>query len=128
MIAVAHKGSRDRKSAENSIDELAGLAQSAGAAVVGKIIQQLDTPTREHYIGSGKIQELLALKETTDYSVVILDDELTPFQQQNLEEALDVKIIDRAALILDIFARRARTRSTPTWTSASSSLKEVTTP
>ncbi len=63
-----------------------------------------------HYLGKGKLEELLALKEETDYDLVILDDELTPLQQQNLEEFLGVKIIDRVALILDIFARRARTR------------------
>ena len=77
--------------------------------MVGKIIQQLPAPSHDYYIGRGKIQELLALKSTTDYNVLILDDELTPNQQQNLEEELEVKVIDRAALILDIFARRART-------------------
>ena len=59
--------------------------------------------------GKGKLEELLALKSSLDYSVLIIDDELSPLQQQNLEEALEVKVIDRAALILDIFARRART-------------------
>jgi len=60
-------------------------------------------------VGRGKLQELIALKDTADYSVLILDDELSPNQQRNLEEALQVKVIDRAALILDIFARRACT-------------------
>jgi GTP-binding protein HflX len=60
-------------------------------------------------VGRGKIQDLLAIKEKDPYSVIILDDELTPNQQRNLEEVLEVKVIDRAALILDIFARRART-------------------
>jgi len=106
---VAHKGSRGRQSATNSIEELAQLAESAGAEVVGKIIQQLPAPSHDSYVGKGKIQELVALKSTNDYSVIILDDELTPNQQQNLEEALEVKVIDRAALILDIFSKRART-------------------
>ena len=106
---MAHKGSRGRQSATNSIEELAQLAESAGAEVVGKIIQQLPAPSHDSYVGRGKLQELVALKSTNDYSVIILDDELTPNQQQNLEEALEVKVIDRAALILDIFSKRART-------------------
>jgi GTP-binding protein HflX len=106
---VADKGSRGKSSARNSLEELALLADTAGVAVVGKIIQQLPAPTHDFYVGRGKIGELLALKETTPYSVAIFDDELTPNQQQNLEEALGIKIIDRVALILDIFAKRART-------------------
>jgi GTP-binding protein HflX len=78
--------------------------------VVGRAIQQLPAPSHDYYVGRGKIEELKALKETIGYNVVILDDELTPVQQRNLEDALDVKVIDRVALILDIFARRARTR------------------
>ena len=85
------------------------MAESAGARVVGKIVQQLPAPSHDSYVGKGKLQELVALKSTTDYTVIILDDELTPVQQQNLEEALEVKIIDRVALILDIFSKRART-------------------
>ncbi|MCK4274681.1 MAG: GTPase HflX, partial [Dehalococcoidales bacterium] len=101
--------SRGRQSAENSIEELAQLAGAAGAEVVGRIVQQLTVPSHEFYVGKGKLEELLALKDSSDFSVLILDDELTPNQQRNLEEALNVKVIDRAALILDIFARRART-------------------
>jgi len=66
-------------------------------------------PSKTHYIGKGKLEELLALKNSVSYNVIILDDELSPLQQRNLEEALKVKVIDRAALILDIFAGRART-------------------
>ena len=109
LLAVSHKGSRDKESTMNSLEELAQLADTAGAVVVGKIIQQLPTPTHDYYIGKGKIQDLLALKSTNPYTVLILDDELTPNQQKNLEDALEVKVIDRVALILDIFARRART-------------------
>jgi GTP-binding protein HflX len=76
---------------------------------VGKIVQQLPAPSHDLYVGSGKVQELLALKESLGYNVLILDDELTPKQQENLEEELDIKVIDRVALILDIFAKRART-------------------
>jgi GTP-binding protein HflX len=109
LLAVVHKGSRGKQSVRDSLEELAQLADTAGAVSVGKVIQQLPTPTRDYYIGRGKIEELLALKSTNPYTVVILDDELTPNQQRNLEQALEVKVIDRAALILDIFARRART-------------------
>jgi len=109
LIAVSQKGSRERQAAENSLEELGLLAESAGAKVVGKIVQQLPAPSHDSYVGKGKLEELAALKGTKDYNVIILDDELTPNQQQNLEEALDVKIIDRVALILDIFSKRART-------------------
>lgn len=77
--------------------------------MVGKIVQQLPAPSHDFYVGKGKLEELLALKDSSDSNVLIFDDELTPNQQRNLEEALKVKVIDRAALILDIFARRART-------------------
>jgi len=77
--------------------------------VVGRLTQQLPRPSKTHYIGKGKLEELIALKSNTSYDVAIFDDELTPLQQRNLEEALKVKVIDRAALILDVFSRRART-------------------
>ena len=96
-------------SVEDSLDELAQLAKSAGAVVVGKLVQKLDVPNKTQYIGKGKLEELLNLKGTLQFNVAIFDDELTPMQQENLENALKVKIIDRAALILDIFARRANT-------------------
>ena len=77
--------------------------------MVGRLTQQLPRPSKTHYIGKGKLEELIALKSNTSYDVAIFDDELTPLQQRNLEEALKVKVIDRAALILDVFSRRART-------------------
>ena len=92
------------------MNELAQLTTTAGADVVGKLIQRLPRASKTHYIGRGKLAELISLRESTDYSVVIFDDELSPLQQRNLEDALDVKVIDRAALILDIFAKRAHTR------------------
>jgi len=110
LVAVASKGNVDRWSAEDSIDELAQLAGTAGAEVVGKLIQRLPRPSKAYYLGRGKLAELVALKDSTRYNVAIFDDELSPLQQRNLEEALQVKVIDRVALILDIFARRARTR------------------
>ena len=109
MVAVAGKGGADRWPVESSIKELAQLAETAGADVVGSLIQRLYVPSKIHYIGKGKLDELLSLKGSLNYDVVIFDDELSPLQQRNLEEALRVKVIDRAALILDIFARRAQT-------------------
>jgi len=92
------------------MDELAQLAGTAGTDVVGRLIQRLPTPSKTHYLGKGKLDELLSLKKSANYDVAIFDDELSPLQQRNLEEVLQVKVIDRAALILDIFAKRARTR------------------
>lgn len=109
-MAVGTKGSADRWSTEDSLDELAQLAGTAGAEVVGKLVQRLPRSSKTHYLGRGKLEELIALKASTGYSVVIFDDELSPLQQRNLEGALEVKVIDRVALILDIFSRRARTR------------------
>lgn len=77
--------------------------------MVGRITQRLAVPSKTHYLGKGKIDELLSLKDSLNCEVVIFDDELTPLQQRNLETTLQAKVIDRAALILDIFARRART-------------------
>lgn len=110
LVEVATRRSADRMSAEDSLEELAQLAGTAGAEVVGKLIQRLPVPQKAHYLGEGKLGELLALKDSTNYNVVIFDDELSPLQQRNLEDFLQVKIIDRVALILDIFARRAHTR------------------
>ncbi len=110
LVAVSRGSSGGRSAAENSLNELSQLAGTAGAKVVGRIVQRLPVPTKTYYIGEGKLAELQALKESTGYNVVMFDDELSPLQQRNLEDALDVKVIDRVALILDIFARRAQTR------------------
>ena len=96
-------------SLEDALEELGQLARTAGAQVVGSMKQHLER-TKHTYLGKGKLEELRDLRNT--YDTVVLDDELTPTQQQNLEDALGdgVKVIDRSALILDIFARRAVTR------------------
>ncbi len=107
--AVESTKGRNSWTTEDSLAELAALAYAAGADVVGRLVQKLPTPSRSHYFGKGKLVELLALKDQLNYDTVIIDDELTPGQQQNLEEYLQTKVIDRVALILDIFARRART-------------------
>lgn len=109
MVGVEVKGARNTWSVEDSLEELALLADTAGAEVVGALIQRLQKPTPTYYLGKGKVGELAELKEKLRYDVVLFDDELSPTQQRNLEDALEVKIIDRTALILDIFARRAQT-------------------
>jgi GTP-binding protein HflX len=96
--------------AEDSLEELASLARTAGAEVVGAEWQQRRHPDPDTYIGAGKAQELLAAKVETGFGVLIADDELSPTQQRGLEEILGVKVIDRSRLILDIFALHARTR------------------
>jgi GTP-binding protein HflX len=108
-VAVAAGKPSDGWSVEDSLGELAQLASTAGAEVVGSLIQHLHAPSKTHYLGKGKLEELSAKRESADYNVVIFDDELTPLQQRNLEDTLKVKVIDRVALILDIFARHART-------------------
>ena len=110
LVAVASKMRSDIVSPEDSMDELARLTISAGAEVVGRVIQSLPVPTKPYYLGKGKLNELITLRESTGCNVVIFDDELSPLQQRNLEDALKVKVLDRAALILDVFGRRARSR------------------
>jgi GTP-binding protein HflX len=95
---------------EESIDELATLARSAGAEVVDRLIQRRDRPDAATLIGSGKVSELDTVARAAGADLVIFDNELSPTQQRNLERALDVRLIDRTQLILDIFASRARTR------------------
>ncbi|MBO2521904.1 MAG: GTPase HflX [Clostridia bacterium] len=95
---------------EESLDELQRLAESAGAVVVGRLIQSLKRPDPATYLGSGKVEELKALAEERSADLVIFDDELSPAQSRNLERALEVKVVDRTQLILDIFAQRARTK------------------
>ena len=108
-MGVSIRGRGEPWTLEDSVDELGLLARSAGAEVVGAMTQQLPRPSPT-YLGRGKLQELKDLKSSVPYDVVIVDDELSPSQQRALEESLNVKIIDRTALILDVFARNARTR------------------
>jgi len=109
LVGVEVKGQHNTWAVEDSLEELSLLARTAGAKVVGSMVQRLQRPTPAYYLGKGKLEELNALKDELGYDLVIFDDELSPTQQKNLEDALGVKIIDRTALILDIFASRART-------------------
>lgn len=110
MVGAQLKGERNLWSLEDSLDELAELARTAGLDVVGRAYQQLDSINPATYIGSGKVEEIRALRAALDYDVVIFDDELSPGQLRNLEEAFDVKVLDRTSLILDVFAQHAQTR------------------
>ncbi len=96
--------------AEESLDELAELARTAGAEVVGRTTQKMEHPHVATYVGKGKVDEVIEARKQLGANVVVFDDELSPSQQRNLEKALGVKVIDRTALILDIFATRAQTR------------------
>jgi GTPase len=96
--------------AEESLDELAQLAETAGADVTGSAIQHIERPNPTSYVGKGKLEEIVSERDELGYDTLILDDELSPAQQRHLEAATGIKVIDRTALILDIFARRAQTR------------------
>jgi GTP-binding protein HflX len=96
--------------AEDDLDELAALADSAGAEPVGRVVQSRSEPDPQYWIGKGKVEELHRLLQATGAGLVILDEELTPGHLRSLEARLKVKVIDRTALILDIFALHARSR------------------
>ena len=93
---------------ESSLAELKDLSKTAGAQVVGSLIQKRDTPDKATYVGKGKIDELKAFIEMTDADAVICDDELSPAQIKNLEKELKVKVMSRTLIILDIFASHAQ--------------------
>jgi GTP-binding protein HflX len=97
-------------SAQESIAELRELASSAGAEVVGEFIQSREKPDPATLIGRGKLQEIAGAAASAQADLVIFDHELSPSQQRNVEDELNVRVIDRTQLILDIFARHARTR------------------
>lgn len=93
----------------DSLEELAQLAETAGAVVVDRMWQKRDRPDAALFVGRGKVQEIAAARQEKGANLIIFDDELSPAQQRNLEQNLGTKVLDRTALILDIFAQRART-------------------
>src|SRR5688572_20477450 len=99
--------SRSQVMAEH-LDELAELVDTAGGVVVGQLTQQIDRPNPATYLGKGKIEELSTKISETGASLIVFDDELTPAQGKNIEDATGTRVMDRAELILDIFATRAR--------------------
>ena len=107
LVAVDTYG--DTWDVQDSLEELARLAETVDVEVIGSITQKLSHPIAGTYVGKGKLEEIKNEREPLGYDLVLFDDELTPSQQRNLEKALDVKIIDRTALILDVFAKRAQT-------------------
>ena len=107
VILVAVDDGTNEFDAESCLDELEDLANTADAVVVGRMIQKLGAINRATYLGSGKIDELKAFAEMKDATGVICDDELSPVQIRNLENALNLKVMSRTLVILDIFAKRA---------------------
>jgi GTPase len=109
LVGLEHNGV-SRWDLQDSLEELRELAATAGAKVVDTVTQKLEHPTAPYYIGKGKAEEVAALCTETGAGSIIFDDELSPAQGRNLEEVTSKKILDRTQLILDIFARRARSR------------------
>jgi GTP-binding protein HflX len=108
LIGIISKG-QDEKEVEEFLDELAFLAETAGAETVKRFTQKVDVPNPRTFVGSGKIEELAHYITDNKIDIAVFDDELTPSQLRNIEKALNCRILDRTNLILDIFARRALT-------------------
>ena len=108
MLAALQRPKQRRAEVEESLEELAGLTAAAGATVGQRVIQERQAATPSLYFGSGKVEEMAETARATGANLLISDDPLSPIQERNLSEALGVKVIDRTALILDIFAQRAR--------------------
>jgi len=109
MLAALRRPKQRRAEVEDSLEELAGLTAAAGATVAQRVIQERQAATPSLYFGSGKVEEMAETARTTGANLFISDDPLSPIQERNLSEALGLKVVDRTALILDIFAQRART-------------------
>jgi GTP-binding protein HflX len=110
LLVGTGTGTRSLDEAEASLDELALLADTAGADPVESVLQRRSVPDPATYIGAGKADELRGLADALDIDVVVFDDELTPAQQRNLEKKFGRDVVDRVALILDIFAQHARSQ------------------
>lgn len=108
LVSVVSKNQKEEQ-AEEFLDELAFLADTAGAIVQKKFFQKLEHPDSRTYVGSGKLNEIASFIKTNNTSIIIFDDELSPSQLRNIEKVVEIKVLDRTNLILDIFARRART-------------------
>jgi GTP-binding protein HflX len=103
-------GARRRRRTEESLEELGLLARSAGASVVGSVVQERSRRDSATLVGRGKVEEVAELSEQLDANLLVFDEELSPAQQRNIEGVVGIKTLDRTQLILDIFAHRARTR------------------
>ncbi len=105
LVGLEQKGTWE---IADSLQELSQLTETAGAQIVGMVWQKREQPDAALFIGRGKVQEINLIRQEKNANVIIFDNELSPAQQRNLERAIGIKIVDRTALILDIFARRAR--------------------
>jgi len=109
LVGLVSGGAR-RIDAEHSLEELAGLAEAAGAQIALRVLQERPKPDSATFLGSGKVDMLARAVAEAEVAVVIFDNELSPAQLRELQKRLDTRVVDRTQLILDIFARRARTR------------------
>jgi len=108
VIAAVKRPAQRRWEIEESLEELTRLVEAAGGTVVDRMVQERSSPTPGLYFGKGKIEEIGRVAEARSANLVVSDDPLSPIQERNISEALGLKVIDRTALILDIFAQRAR--------------------
>jgi GTP-binding protein HflX len=109
ILAGLRLPKQKRWEVKESLEELARLTESAGAQVVASVVQERGAPTPPFHFGKGKVDEVADLARTLEATLVVSDDPLTPVQERNVQRAVGVRVIDRTALILDIFAQRART-------------------
>lgn len=105
---------QDAEKVNEYLDELAFLSETAGATTVKRFIQKLDSPDSRTFVGKGKLEEIIAYIKANDIQIAIFDDELTPSQLKNIERVIGCRVLDRTTLILDIFAKRARTAQAKT--------------
>ena len=109
-VSAEHDRRSNGPGLEESLNEFRELARSAGAQIVGEFVQHRDQPDPATLIGQGKLQEIAGAAASSDADLVLVDHDLSPSQQRNIEAEVDARVIDRTQLILDIFARHARTR------------------
>ncbi|HEY0476319.1 MAG TPA: hypothetical protein VGD37_02295, partial [Kofleriaceae bacterium] len=109
LVGAPRKRSNARHAVAEHLEELERLVDTAGGVVVGEVTQQIDKPNPATYLGKGKVEELGQEIIAKNASLVVFDDELSPSQGKNIEDATGQRVMDRAELILDIFATRART-------------------
>src|SRR5438309_6495335 len=108
VIGAVRLSSQRRWEIEESLEELVGLVEAAGGSVVERVVQELRAPTPALYFGKGKIEEIGRTAQARDANLFVSDDQLSPIQERNISKVLGIKVVDRTALILDIFAQRAR--------------------
>lgn len=113
LVGLIYSNQSERQT-EEYLDELEFLADTAGAVVLKKFTQRLDVPNVSTFVGPGKLEEIGSYMKMTEADTAIFDDELTPTQLRNIERRLECKVLDRTNLILDIFARRAKTANAKT--------------